>query len=70
MRRADFVTIRKRNGKTAEVQPAEDCPRCGDRVQPVLIRTDPKKMYFVFDEGERGAMHHCLQFPDVVPRVR
>jgi len=63
--RNDFVKIRTRQGKVAEVQPKSECWRCGDPVHLVLTRKEPRRAYFTFDAGEGGKMHECTLFPDI-----
>ena len=66
MTRSQFMIIRKRHGKIAELRSVKPCPECGEHVQQVVVRKEPKKMYFVFDAGPGGEMHRCLKFLEVV----
>jgi hypothetical protein len=59
MTRDDFVRIRARQGKIARVRDPQPCERCGDSIQLVLTRIEPRPMHFVFDAGRSGKLHSC-----------
>ncbi len=58
MRRADFVKIRKRQGKRCGVSPRYRCDDCACWVEQVVTRGKPAQ-YILFDAGELGRIHDC-----------
>ncbi len=59
MRRADFVKIRKRQGKRCGVSPRYRCVDCACWVEQVVTRDKPTQYYILFDAGELGRIHDC-----------
>ena len=56
MKQRDFLAVRQRRGKMAEVGEPKACKKCGKMVVPVMTRRLPP-MFLQFNHDNRGRLH-------------
>jgi hypothetical protein len=59
MTRQEFVKIRRRQGRTAIVTGAHDCPNCGRRCVNVITRSDGQHQFIRWGPGKNDPIHSC-----------